>query len=478
MEALDPVSAAQGRSVPTVGRWLSALFVGVVIASAAASVGLATVHPLAALMLPVVALSTLALALGVRAADAGIVSLLVLTVATFQQDQNVLIDAAYLALYLCVLGTWYGGRIVRGEPLVRSVLDAMALTLTVGGVVGGIGLGVLHGAPWRALPGEAIGFSAVALFLPVRELVRTHRWGPVIGCAVLVWFGVWVALRNLLAAYLTITSATQLWQIQDVRVADGDILVHFGAVMCVGVAAGIRSGRTQLLLAACGVVCLAGVFLSKSRGYWVDLGLAVMLLMLISDAGYRARLIGGVVGVVSAMLAVAFTLVGPATTLMLSGAVRRLVSISDSFRSDVSLVNRFAETDAVMSRVASNPIVGHGFGTEYSYHSLVGEGWAQTTFIHNGFAGVWFKLGLWGLVLTIGLWAGAGASGIWASRYAPGLSRFDRAAAAAAGVAVWSLLPTISTSNPFTIFATLAVLGVAMGVAHGISQRSQAGAGG
>ena len=158
---------------------------------------------------------------------------------------------------------------------------------------------------------------------------------------ILVWFGVWIAARNAFTIYAALTSATQLWQITEVRAANGDIILHIATVVAFGTAIVLRGRALRLLVFGAGVVCLAGVFLAKSRGYWVDLAFA--LVMLFAFAPWRARLwlVGGGAATVAGLLGAVVAFAGSAGVLILSGAIRRLTSIGSSVTNDVSLINRF-----------------------------------------------------------------------------------------------------------------------------------------
>ena len=455
-------------------QWALVALVGLSLAVAGACAFLVHVAPVFAVAAVVASLPLVGVGIAsvVRKPSIGLIALLVLTVALFQPDDGLLpTEVVYLLLYLIVLGTWYGSRLISGEPMTRSGTDRIALFLSVAGVGGGVLLGLVHGAPFSGILGETIGFSTILLFLPVRDLVRTHRYGPQIVGAVLVWFGVWTSVRNMLVAYAAITGATQLWEIADVRAAYGDLPLHIGTVVAFGTAIALRGRALTLLSVALGTVCLIGVFLAKSRGFWVDLAFALVLLFALSPSKSRTRLVAGGVATVSFLFVPLVAVLGPVATVMLAGALNRFTTIGNSLTADVSLINRFFETEAVWNRIQTNPVVGHGFGTPFSYHSIIAEGIMTESFIHNGFIGVWYKMGLWGLLAVVSLWVASGIGGVWASRYAPRLSRVERGLALSAGVAVLSILPTITTSNPFLLFDTLIVLTITMGLAYGLFQR-------
>ena len=466
-----PEALAVGRGA--VRRWAVTALAGLTAAIVAAAVLVFQASPVAVIAVAAVPAALAGLAATVRARDGGLIALLVLTVALFQPDDGMQpTEVAYLLLYLVVLASWYGHRLVSGEPMTQSTVGRVALFVSVVGLGGGVLLGMLQGAPFASLLGETTGFSTVLLFLPVCHLVRTHRYGPQIVGAVVVWFGVWTSFRNTFDVYVSVTGATQIWQIADVRAAYGDLPLHIGAVVSFGTATALRGRAATLLCVALGTVCLVGVFLAKSRGFWVDLGFAFVLLFLFSPS--RVRLVAGIAGTVAFLFAPLVVFLGPVAAVMLTGAVNRFTTIGSSLTADISLINRFYETEAVWSRIQSNPVVGYGFGTPFSYHSLLFEGILADSFIHNGFIGVWYKLGIWGLLSVVFLWAASGVAGVWASRYAPRLSRAERGIALSAGVAVLSILPTITTSNPFLLFDTLVVLIVAMALSYGLYQRGAA----
>ena len=54
-----------------------------------------------------------------------------------------------------------------------------------------------------------------------------------------------------------------------------------------------------------------------------------------------------------------------------------------------------------MAHVKTNPIVGHGMGVSYQFWDITWELTRRKPFIHNGYAALWFKFGLWGLITVM-----------------------------------------------------------------------------
>src|SRR5690606_27464777 len=82
----------------------------------------------------------------------------------------------------------------------------------------------------------------------------------------------------------------------------------------------------------------------------------------------------------------------------------RLATLGSAATNDISLYNRFRESGVVLDLIAKNPIVGHGAGVGYLFFEIGRSGTDTDSFVHNGFLGVWYKWGIWGLIALVYFW--------------------------------------------------------------------------
>jgi O-antigen ligase len=382
-------------------------------------------------------------------------------------------QVAYGLFVYAFLGLWYLRRIVERERFIHNILDRLVALLLFAGMPFAIVLGLAFGADPVLVRGETISFSMLAFYFPVKEVCRRTRRGPQILAGLVILIGAFVAIRNLLSFRDTVAAATVAWQIADARVGGGGVLneiqLLFGTITALVLLLYVRTWKMRLLLVAGVVLCLVGLVLTRSRGYYVDLVLGVIVLMLLLRGRQRLQLGTLVFGGGALLLLTMMLFFGPVAELLVDGTLLRLSTIG-SATTDLSLVNRFLETEAVVDKGRLSPILGWGLGADFTYFDLVTRKTFTWEFIHNGYAALWFKLGLWGLILVLAIWGVAAWHGLTAYR-AVRIPAVHRAIALAAAVGLIALVPSTSTSSPFFTREMLQAMVVQIAIAAGLYQR-------
>ncbi len=308
-------------------------------------------------------------------------------------------EAVYGLYFYGYLLHWYGRRIfLYKSRFVRGVEDHAALLLLVFGLLGGIALGLLFDAKLMDMRGEVLSFSMLALYFPVKEFVVREKNGPLIVLALIVWIGLFVTVNNALYTRHQFVEATALWQVADVRIAGRELILTFAAILLVSVLAVVRTRMAVIGVLTMLVTLLAGLVLTKSRSFWVAFLIGGFVLLLLHPAADRRRLLVRSVFALLTLLAAASIAMGPYFTLLLHGVVDRFLSLGAT-GTDISLLNRFVESNAVRAHTIANPILGYGFGTEYSFYSVAIHATLVKSYIHHGYLAVWYKFGLWGVML-------------------------------------------------------------------------------
>lgn len=367
------------------------------------------------------------------------------------------------------LAVWVLHAMAAGAGVIRSGTDLAVALWCTAGIVGGVVLGVLFG-------GDPYDFRAdiqAALFLPfyfpIKEAVRTAQRGPLLFLMLFVFLGMFAAISNTLTLRAQLAEATAVYEIVDVRVAGGMMQISAAILMSLAALAVPQKRLPRLALLLSLAVLMVGLVTGKSRAYWVAVALGVALLGVLFRGPDRRRLglflTVGVLGVV----VVAVALVGDQLSLIGAGAIDRLNSLSGAGR-DVSLVNRFVETQAALDRIVRNPILGHGWGTQITYYSLVDYGTTHWAFMHNGYVALWFKLGVWGLGLMAFAWFTSLFRGVRVAWARP-LPAAERALliGCVSSLAVFSI--TAITSNPFSIMDQMLFVALLLGSINGVVQR-------
>ncbi len=379
-------------------------------------------------------------------------------------------EAVYGIYYIAYLTHWYVVRLfLRRERLVHSHVDRAAAFLIVFGLFGGAVLGLAMGARLGDWVGEVLVFLMVLFYFPLKEACKHSRYGPDIVFLGMLWFGVFVALRNALAFREALDSAARLIEISGARAALNEVHLLVGVLGTLILLVMVSRWRTRFLLLGPFFFYLAALLMTKARGFWVDALFGIFVLFFLLGRRERVRLLvfsfGGLL-FFAAVVMIAFNDIG---RLLVYGVLDRFATLETAAVADVSLVNRFNETSSVWEWIRLNPILGYGLGASYTFYDWVFDGTLTTPFIHNGFVALWFKLGLWGLILTVWFWVASVWRGIKAYRsHAP--LRY-RAYALTSAVSLIAIIPSTNTSSPFFIDDSLMSFVMLTAICAGLYER-------
>ena len=386
-------------------------------------------------------------------------------------DEGVQLGEIAYGLYCySFLGYWYGGQLLSGAPFIRTRTDWAFALFAGGGFVAGILLGVLFGGSASLIRWEATAFIMTALYFPVKELCRQERYGPEIILAVLFWLGMFVAVRNLLNFREIVLAATEAWQVSDARPGLNDVQLLIPGLASLVLLLYERTWTRRLLLLGAFLLFTSGLVLAKSRGFWINFAFGVFLLLFLLRGRQRWQLAVFLIGGASAMFVLVLTFFGPVAELVIEGTTKRFSTLGDALTQDRSLINRFIESNAVWERIRQNPVIGHGFGTTFSYFDINFLTTRTKSFVHNGYLALWFKLGLGGIVLLLFTWV----SVVWHSLkvyWTVTIPARHRVLALVAAITLLSLVPSFATSNPFMLMDQVFMFTLLLAFGGGLYQR-------
>lgn len=314
-------------------------------------------------------------------------------------------EVAYGLFYGSYLLLWFGAKLRAGlgEVLYR-VEDTWVLLFLGWGICITLAGVVLFEAEAVEAITQLSGLILLAFYFPVRDLCRAHPRGSLRVLQLLVFFGLYVALRNVLAYRERIAAAEHVWQLAMGRISLAELLLVGGIIA--GLSAGLYRSRAtpRAFLFGAAMGCLLALFLTQSRGYWVTCAGALLIVFLMVDGPRRLRMTRLFFGVGAAGLATVVTVLGPQILLIALSIGGRMLSIGTAASQDASLISRFYEASAVLDRVADNPVLGHGMAAPFTHFDILDDVTATSTFIHNGFVDALFKFGLLGLGLILAFW--------------------------------------------------------------------------
>ncbi len=434
--------------------------------------------PEVALLLPVALLGLVAATVLFRHPVLNLVVVLGGFVAVVNSDPGVqLSELIYGVYYYAFVFHWYGVRFLTGTRIVRTWLDRALALFIVGGGGLGVAMGFLLGAELGAIRADFTAFSMLALYFPVKELCRTHRRGPEIVMASLLWIGLFLSVNTFRLFRGVVQSATLAWQIADVRFGAVETLILVSCFTLLVLLLLAHRWWERFGLLGLLTLGLGALVLTRGRTFWIAFVLGAGLFLVLLRGRQRLRLATLIGGGTLALVAVALVFFGQFAELILSGTLNRIATIEGAASQDVSLIARFIEAEAIgRDYLSRNPILGHGFGTMFRFYDIIEVGTVNRTFSHNGYIAVWFKLGIFGLLTLLLCWGRALLDAYLTYRD----GRLPERHRAFALIALVSLTVVSLTANTAIFFLTIDQMfafALLVALVSGLAQRYERGSG-
>lgn len=382
------------------------------------------------------------------------------------------VEVVYGLYYVAFLGHWFGTRLFLYRERLFERAEDRILAFFLAWVVASVGMTILNDGSLGAAASELISLSTLSLYFPIKEVCLRERSAPQVIVGVLLFLGIFTAVRNLFHFQEILMQAAAAWQIVSGRVVTNETFLLLPSLVTLVLMMYARRWppRAGLLLAF--MLFFSSLLVTQSRAYWIDFALGVLVLLVLMDRQRRGRLLllglaGG-----AGVLVLSLVLLGDVVIVVGLGLMDRLASILSASSKDISFINRFYESRAVLELIARNPIVGYGPGVPYSVYDIIDQVTLTKMFAHNGFVMIWFKYGLVGLVALLLFWGRSIWLGLRVFRRAsdPALRRLCGLIACTGLIAVF---PSANTSVPFYLSDTALGFAILTGWAAGLYQRSQ-----
>ena len=381
------------------------------------------------------------------------------------------IEIAYAAYLFAVLLLWFIRHIFTESGAVLTENSDVALLLFLSLLPVTLILTALFGGDFRVAASELISLSMLLVYFPVKHVVAHHSKGAQIMLIGVILMSAGVALLNTFNYASDLSNATALWQVSGSRVVVNDCLLMVGALMSLTLLIYAR-GRSSLLLSTVALaLTFAGLIMTQARGFWLAFAFGSLALVLLVSTRERIKILTTVAALTVLIAGIGYLLIGPFLGVVLEGIFDRFGSIATAFTQDISLVNRFRETSEVFERIVLNPLIGYGPGVSYQFYDIVHQSTDTDTFVHNGYVGLWYKYGIWGLGLVLYFWYSTIKLGLRAFRNSVA-DRWIRLAGLAGATPLIALTISTLTQNPFFLKNYLFVIAIAAGLAAGSYQRA------
>ena len=320
---------------------------------------------------------------------------------------------------------------------------------------------------------EWVAISMLAFYFPIKELcIRRPDLLPQKPILLSLGFvTLFIALRNFWFYQTHINNAEFLWQIATGRVVTNEHVLLMGGLVALTILLYSRKRLHATAIAGIFTLLSAAIVIGQSRALWVSYMLGIAVIFLCVDRQKKFRIVSiGVLGGVM-FLAVGVLVFDNFFSLIIAGLANRLLSLQTATVQDLSLINRFFEARAALEHIGMNPIVGYGFGVPFKYYSLVYEWTHETSFIHNGPVGIWYRHGLIGLGLLVTFYIGTIARAVRMLRM-PAIARIDRMVAIFVMACLIAESLVGNTENPFATGDKTLFIGALAGLAAASAHRA------
>jgi O-antigen ligase len=263
-------------------------------------------------------------------------------------------------------------------------------------------LGLLHGANLYASIGELTYFTGILIYFALRHYLDKESFQKSL-LFVFTLVLIFVIVRNFYNYQEIILQAYLPWQVEKARVTSNEVLILFFTTLCTSsfvYSKNLKQTVFSLLFLGGGFLSL---ILTQSRGYWLAFLISFSVVFIFVSAKKKNRMVLYFSIILALTLGIAKIYFSDFFDLIFNAILIRFESISTSAQVDISLLERFQESATVFSKIAINPILGYGFGTEYVKFIFFERIHISTSYIHNGYLAAWYKLGLPGLLILLGI---------------------------------------------------------------------------
>ncbi|MXX96124.1 MAG: O-antigen ligase family protein [Rhodothermaceae bacterium] len=381
------------------------------------------------------------------------------------------IEIAYAAYLYAFLLTWFLRHAISESSDILTEKTDLALAVFLGLLPATLILTYFFRGDFLVAFSELVSLSMLLVYFPVKHAVVHHRIGPKLMLTTVVMMSVVVAITNSFEYASDLSNATHLSHISGSRVVVNDALLTIGSLMSLTLLVYARNPISLLLSASAVALTFAGLIMTQARGAWLAFMLGAFVLVLLVRTPERVKIltIGTIISVL--ILGIGYILIGPFLNVIIEGIAERFSTIATAFTQDLSLVNRFRETQAVLEKIIMNPLIGYGPGVSYVFYDIVHQSTDIDSFVHNGYVGLWYKYGLWGLGLVLYFWYSTVKLGLHAFR-SDTADHWTRLAGLAGAIPLIALTITTLVGNPFFLKNQLFIIAIAAGLAVGAGERS------
>ena len=381
-----------------------------------------------------------------------------------------LIEVVYGLYYLSFLGHWFITRSIIFKDSFLKQPEDKAVFIFIVLITLYIPLTFLFQGDSRSLLSEWTSLMLLGFYFPIKEACIRYKKGILVVVGVLLWIGLFAAVRNMILYRQSLLDAELAYQIAKGRVHFNDNILMACSIISLALLTYHKKIRKIIPSTVLFIFLLSGLILTLSRAFWMAFLFGAALMFLAADAQYKRRLLLLTSIGVGCFLCVIVLFLNDYVDLIFLGLADRLLSIPAAITNDPSMINRFHESKAVLNQIFQNPILGYGMGVPYIFYDIVHVGTDQDPFVHNAYIGLWYKFGILGISAILFVWGKTVWRGVRSLRI--DAKPFTKIVTFSSAMALTAFAVGAMTSNPFFLMDGTLLFGMLTGLVSGGYRRS------
>lgn len=308
-------------------------------------------------------------------------------------------EVLFYVLWFLVIGIVLIPYIYRAELGAYTVLDKQYVIICLFMVLA-IFTGILFSGRGVKVIEEAIYFySSIVFYFAIRNNLNSPKFRISLIITVTFVF-LYVVFRTYFSYRTALVSAVKEWELNFARGAGNENYLLVGTIAILVVLVHAKKVLHQVGLVFLFVLSIGAVVITLTRSLWVVTILSMGMIFIFLDSKEKKRFIQYFSAATVIVTILGFIYID-LTLFVLELLLNRFQSLGDGTQ-DLSLLDRIYETQRVWERISQNPIAGWGFGTQFTkYDVIIRRTSTDTSYIHNGYLAIWFKMGIFGLIALL-----------------------------------------------------------------------------
>jgi O-antigen ligase len=308
-------------------------------------------------------------------------------------------EILYYVLWALVIGIVIVPTIYRAEIGSHTVLDKQYILICLFMLLA-VATGILFSGRGIKVVEEVVYFySGLVFYYAIRNNLDSKEFRVALVSAISFIF-FYVVFLTYWSYRTALVSAVEEWELNFARGAGNENYLLVGTISVLVILVYTKKVMHQVGLVMLFVLSVGAVVITLTRSLWVVTILSLGMVFLFLEAKEKKRYIQYFSAALIIITILAFVYLD-FSVFVLELLAFRFQSFGDGAQ-DLSLLERIYETQSVWERIMQNPISGWGFGTQFTkYDVILGRTSTDTSYIHNGYLAIWFKLGLFGLIAIL-----------------------------------------------------------------------------